>query len=153
MDPAFLAQSVTSVLSIALPYLLKMADKAAEEIAKHLGGEAWDKVKALWSKIRPKLESQPAALDAAKDVAEAPDNELAVNSLKWQLQKLFKEDEAFASEIAILLQDKVVQRVIAEHGSLVRDVKQVASGTGSAEQQVEARDQSTIEGVEQRKEQ
>lgn len=49
MDPKMLdlAQKIGTFLLPFLPYLLKMGDKAAEEVGKKIGEAAWDKAKAL----------------------------------------------------------------------------------------------------------
>lgn len=62
MDLGALAHSVTAFLSPLLPYLLKPGEKAVEEIGKKIGGEAWDEAKALWAKLRPKVEAKQAVL-------------------------------------------------------------------------------------------
>ncbi len=53
MDVTTLAKDVAAFLAPFLPYLLKAGEKAAEEAGKKLGGDAWDKAKSLWGKLRP----------------------------------------------------------------------------------------------------
>jgi len=38
--------------------MLKASEKAAEEAGKKMGADAWEAVKALWAKLRPKVEIQ-----------------------------------------------------------------------------------------------
>jgi len=106
MDPQLPAQLV-QYLAPFLPYLLKGVKLAGQEAAKKLGEKAseqgFDHAKALWEKLRPKVEAKPAALEAVQDVATRPDDEDALAALRLQLKKLLAEDEALAQELAHLL--------------------------------------------------
>jgi hypothetical protein len=99
MDITALTHAVTTTLIPVLPYLLKAGEKGAEEAGKKLGGEAWEGVKNLWAKLRPKVEAKPAALEAVHEVATAPDDADAQAALRLQLRKLLTEDQNLASEI------------------------------------------------------
>jgi len=91
-----------------LPYLLKGVKLAGQEAAKKLGEKAaeggFEQAKALWDKLRPKVEARPAALEAAQDAAAHPDDADALAALRLQLKKLLAEAEALAQEIAWLWQ-------------------------------------------------
>ena len=106
MDPQLPAQLV-QFLAPFLPYLLKGVKLAGQEAAKKLGEKAGeqslDHAKALWEKLRPKVEARPAALEAATDVAANPKDEEALAALRLQLKKLLAEDESLAKELARLL--------------------------------------------------
>lgn len=97
-----LIQQLTAFLAPFLPYLLKAGEKAAEEAGKKLGEAAWERARALWSKLRPKVEARPAAQEAVQDLAAAPDDPDAQAALRQQLKKLLAEDPALAEEIARL---------------------------------------------------
>ena len=99
MDIATLAKEVALFLTPFLPYLLKAGEKAAEEAGKELGGDAWDRAKGLWSRLRPQIEAKPAAQEAVTDAAAAPHDEDAQAALRLQLKKLFTENEELAREI------------------------------------------------------
>ena len=105
MDLAQLAQTVTAFLSPFLPYLLKAGEKAAEEAGKKVGGDAWERAKTLWSKLRPKVEAKPTAQEAVKDAAAAPQDEDAQAALRLQLKKILAEDETLAAEVAHLWEE------------------------------------------------
>jgi hypothetical protein len=105
MDIIALTQAVTTALIPVLPYLLKAGEKAAEETGKKVAGETWDWAKELWSKLRPKVEARPAALEAAQDVAESPDDADAQAALRLQLKKLVAEDETLARVLDRLLHE------------------------------------------------
>lgn len=104
MDISILAQSVVDSLAPFLPYLLKASEKAAEEAGKKLGGESWNKAKALWGKLRKQVESKPAMLDAAQDVANSPLDEDALTVLRYQIKKLIGTDSSLASELLRIIE-------------------------------------------------
>jgi len=107
MDPQLPAQLV-QLLAPYLPYLLKGLKLAGQEAAKALGEKAgeqgFEQAKALWEKLRPKVEARPAALEAAQDAAAHPDDEDALAALRLQLKKLLAEDPALAQEMTRLLE-------------------------------------------------
>lgn len=105
MDVTVLVKDVIPFLAPFLPYLLKAGEKAAEEAGKNLGEAAWERAKALWGRLRPKVEAKPAALEAAQDVASQPDDEDAQTALRLQLKKLLAEDQALAAQVARLWEE------------------------------------------------
>jgi len=105
MDITVLAKDLVAFLAPFLPYLVKVGEKAAEEAGKKLGGDAWDKARALWGKLRPKVEDKPAAQEAVADVAAAPQDEDVQAALRQQLRKILAEDEALAAEVARLWEE------------------------------------------------
>lgn len=125
---------LTKFLSPFLPYLLKLGDKAAEEAAKKLGGDAWEKVKVIWAKLRPQVEAKQSVQEAIIDVAETPDDEDAIAALRQQLKKLLKEDPALSSEIGRLLasaEQTESGRSIIQNISQVKYAATSASGNAS----------------------
>jgi hypothetical protein len=100
MDIGALASSVTTALVPLLPYLLKAGEKAAEETGKTVAGQSWEWTKSLWTKLKPKVEAKPAALEAAQDVAQSPEDEDAQTALRRQLRKLLTEDQSLAEEVS-----------------------------------------------------
>ena len=98
MDIPTLAKQIVVFLTPFLPYLLKAGEKAAEEVGKKLGAEAWERAKALWGKLRGK----ERVVQAAQDLAAAPDDEDAQAALRYQLKKLLAADQALAAEVARL---------------------------------------------------
>jgi len=97
MDPATLALTVTTFLS---PLIAKAGEKAAEEVGKKLP-EAAGK---LWQAVAARFSGQPAAEGAAKELAAKADDQDNQEAFTVQLRKILKEDEAFAAELAQLLQ-------------------------------------------------
>jgi hypothetical protein len=100
MDIGTLASSVTTALVPLLPYLLKAGDKAAEETGKLVAGQSWEWGKSLWTKLKPKVEAKPAALEAAQDVAQEPEDQYAQAAFRQQLKKLLTEDQSLAEEVS-----------------------------------------------------
>ena len=99
MDIVALAGSLTTVLAPLLPYLLKAGEKAAEETGKTVAGQSLEWAKSIWSKLKPKVEAKPGALEAAQDVAQAPEDEDLQATLRVQLRKLLTEDQSLAEEV------------------------------------------------------
>jgi len=100
MDIGAMASSLTTVLVPLLPYLLKAGEKAAEETGKAVAGQSWEWVKSVWTRLKPKVEAKPAALEAAQDVALSPDDQDAQAALRMQLRKLLTEDQSLAEEVS-----------------------------------------------------
>ena len=103
LDVVTLAKESVAFLAPFLPYLLKAGANFTEEAGKKLGeqtgGGAWEKVKAVWTKLQPKVEAKPATKEAVKDVATEPKSEDAQAALRQQLKKLFDEDKTLADEV------------------------------------------------------
>src|SRR2546430_1666229 len=66
---------LVSLLSPFLGRLLKGPAAAVEELADRAGDAAWKYAESVWQKLWPKLKDQPAAEEAAQDVAERPDDD------------------------------------------------------------------------------
>jgi len=109
MDVQTLAKEVVTFLAPFLPYLVKVGEEAAKEAGKKFGEAAWEQAKALWGKLRPKVEAKPAAQEAVQDAAAAPDDPDAQAALRLQLKKLLAEDQALAEKVAALLRETRVQ--------------------------------------------
>ena len=105
VDVALLANQVAVALGPALPFLLgKAVGGAVGEAGKKLGAQAWDLAQALWSRLRPRIEANPAAEQMVAQVAEDPTAAGAEAALGFQLQALLKTDLALAEELDRLLQ-------------------------------------------------
>lgn len=104
MDISALASSVTTALVPLLPYLLKAGEKAAEETGKAVAGQSWEWAKSLWTKLKPGVEAKPAALEAAQDAAQSPEDEELQTVLRVQLRKLLTEDQSLAEEVSRVLE-------------------------------------------------
>jgi hypothetical protein len=100
MDITALASSLTTVLGPLLPYLLNAGEKVAEETGKAVAGQSWEWAKSIWTKLKPKVEAKEAALEAAQDVAQSPEDQDAQAAFRQQLKKLLTEDQSLAEEVS-----------------------------------------------------
>jgi len=100
MDPNVveLAQKIAAFLLPFLPHLLKVGDKAAEEVGKKIGGEGWERAKALWGKLRHKKNVE----QVAQTVAALPDNQALRDALREEIARALQEDGALREEVARL---------------------------------------------------
>lgn len=105
MDIGALASSLTTILGPLLPYLLKAGENVAEETGKAIAGQSWEWTKSLWTKLKPKVEEKEAALEAAQDVAQSPEDEDLQATLRVQLKKLLTDDQSLAEEVRRWLEE------------------------------------------------
>ena len=103
-DFAQMALTVTTFLTPYLPSLLKLGEKAGEEIVKKTVDAGWNQAKALWDTLSPKIEAKPGALEAAQDAAAAPEDADAQAALRQQIKKLLAEDAALTREVSGLVE-------------------------------------------------
>ncbi|MEM9927351.1 MAG: CHAT domain-containing protein [Cyanobacteria bacterium P01_D01_bin.50] len=96
-------------LAPCLPFLLNVGNKAVEGASQKLGEDVWRKGTAIWSKLQPKVEAKAATLEAAKDVADDPEDEDLQTALRVQLKKILSAEPELAAEIAKILEEPVPQ--------------------------------------------
>ncbi|MBD2249716.1 hypothetical protein [Nostoc parmelioides] len=96
--------SIVTFLAPYLPSLLNVGSKVAEGAYQQAGADGWDKAKAIWGKLHPKVEAKEAAKEAAGDLAENPEDKNFQTVLQVQLKKILDADTALAQEIAEILQ-------------------------------------------------
>lgn len=96
---------LVKILAPCLPFLMKMGNKAVEAASQKVGEDGWNKAKAIWAKLHPKVEAKVAAQEAAADVAKNPEDEDLQAALRVQLKKILEEDQALAEEITKILQE------------------------------------------------
>ncbi|HLP90445.1 MAG TPA: hypothetical protein VK184_17900 [Nostocaceae cyanobacterium] len=100
---------LVKLLAPCLPFLLNVGNKAIEGAAQKLGEDGWNKGKAIWAKLQPKVEAKEAAKEAVIDVAQSPEDEDSQASLRVQLKKILEADPALAAEIAKILEEATTQ--------------------------------------------
>ena len=111
MDLITLAQHSVDHLAPGLPFLLDTGHGAAKKVGEAAMGGILELAGRLWASIRSKAEStQPALLEAAKDVADAPDDPDARGALRLQLRKLLEAQPALQSEIRDILGSVAIQQ-------------------------------------------
>lgn len=116
-----LAQRVTDFIEPVIPYLIIGSKKAAEEAVKKVGHDVWESKKKLWKKLysREMLELK----EAAGDMVVASSDPEVKQVLFQEILKLLEQDPDLAIEISSFMEDKVIQKILAEESS-VRLVKQ-----------------------------
>jgi hypothetical protein len=133
MDPATLATTATSLL---LPYIVKAGkltlDKISEGMPETLGN--------LWKAISNKSTVEPDVAKAANEIVQEPDNPDNQENFNLQLRRALKKDEAFASQLAELVEkvqnDSSIKiggdGVVATNNSIaVSGGVQISSNSGS----------------------
>ncbi len=82
-----------------------------------MGSQSLEWVKSIWTKLQPKIDAQPAALEAAQEAAQMPADEDVRTSFRCQLKKLLEEDKSLAEEVSRLLeQGKATGIIISATG-------------------------------------
>jgi len=138
-----LALAVTTFLAPLLPYVMIGTNKAAEEAAKKLGSDVWEKGKDLWGKLYSK--ENPELKEAAGNMTISPNDTETKEAFTQEVQKSLENDPDLAKEIESLMKDKVIQKVLAENYSEIENVEQEA--VSNAIQEVNANNHSSIKGV------
>lgn len=85
---------------------------------------------------------------AAQTAAARPEEAAAREALRREIARALEENSTLRQELSLLLQDEVVQSVLAEGSSQIRHVEQVA-GTGPTTREVKAGGGGVIESVRQ----
>jgi len=104
MDLKLLADTLTTFLAPALPALVSGGGELVKEAGEKLGKDGPEMLKALWAKLRPKVEEKPSADEAVHDVVKAPEDAAAQGALNMQLRKILEADSFLAAEIAKILE-------------------------------------------------
>jgi hypothetical protein len=139
MDPvtltAFLAPFLPALLNLGSKVAAGAATKAGETAGTQLAANALDKAKAIWEKLRPKVEEKQYAKDAAEGVAKAPDDDDLKVVLRVELKKILEADPELAEAIAHILQSdapdgtsgtQIVQNVVGNQNQVIG---QISGGT------------------------
>jgi hypothetical protein len=103
MDIPLLTEALIQMLAPAMQQLVQGGEEPASRVGEELGVGAWEKAKALWQRLRGRVKERPAAEEAARDVARAPEDPDALGAFRLQLKKILAEDEDLAAEVARLL--------------------------------------------------
>jgi hypothetical protein len=125
---------LTAFLAPFVPLFLKAGEAAASEVGSGIGQDALSYARRLWDRLWPSLEENPAALEAARDVADRPKDDDRVTALKVQLEKLLEADGVLAADVARLFAEaddaKVVVTVTGDRAVVTRDVSNSVINTG-----------------------
>jgi hypothetical protein len=113
VDFGLLATAAVTLLVPFLKGLLSSGGDAAEELGEEVGLKGLQFARALWGKLRGKVEERPAAREAVDDVIARPDDQRARAALEWQVQKLLEDDIGFAKEVQKLVENAEAANVIS----------------------------------------
>jgi hypothetical protein len=91
--------ALVAFLAPFLPHLVETGTRIGTDAAERFGAEAWEHAKRIWQRLGPRVEEKPAASEAARDVADRPDDDDAVAALRLQLRKVLADDPALADDV------------------------------------------------------
>jgi hypothetical protein len=131
MDPGAIAAGLVSVIAPFLKAFMRGVSDQAEKASEPDGGRLREFAARIWRKLQPDVERTPAALQAAHEVADRPDDEDWQAALRVQLKKLLEEDPALAEELASSLEEGQREGVVTDvviHGDVRVDHGGVAAG-------------------------
>ena len=127
--------TLTSFLAPCLPFLLKKVGASAlNGAAQKLGEDTWEKAKAIWGKLLPKVESETSAKIAAEKLAIMPDSAVWKEAFQEELAAIFAKDSDLEADIAEMFKDipptanqKVAQQNIEQNQGVV--IGQMSGGS------------------------
>jgi hypothetical protein len=123
--------ALTAFLAPFLPTLVKAGEKVVVRAADAVSDEAFTYAKALWERLRPKVEEKPAAQEAAEEVAARPDDDDALAALRLQLRKLLEEDQQLAGDLTRIWEEAQAANVVQVTASGDRSVAVGGDVSGS----------------------
>ena len=98
--------TLTAFLAPFLPFLVKkVGAPALDGAVSKLGEDTWERAKAIWLKLWPKVESDAAAKMAVEKLANKPDSEAWKEALQEELEAILQKDEALAEALAEIFQE------------------------------------------------
>lgn len=129
MDNRLLADALTRILAPVLPGLAEGG--TGDRLGGAMPSGAEELVRALWLRLRQRVEERPQAAEAVEDVTRTPEDPDAQASLRHQLRKLLEADPTLAAELASLIQSGDLS-VAKLHGSgaIAQGAGVVAVGAG-----------------------
>ncbi len=132
---------LTPLLGLLVPHLLALLNKAAEDVvgegAKKAVFEAVPVgVKALWAKLKPKVETDADARSAADKVAIDPENTKRLKVLEVAIEDLLtglaKSEPEWVAGLQALLKDAEAETAVKTYGDVnARDVYGMQQGDGN----------------------
>jgi hypothetical protein len=123
--------ALTAFLAPFLPTLVKAGEQVVGRAAEAVADEAFTYARALWERLKPKVEEKPAAQEAAEEVAARPDDDDALAALRLQLRKLLEEDQQLASDLTRIWEEAQAANVVHVTASGERSVAVGGDVSGS----------------------
>jgi hypothetical protein len=134
MDAKLLADAVTIFLAPALPFLVSGGEEAVRRAGKKIGEDGLEIAKKLWEKLRPKVEENPRAQEAAAEAAAQPDDPDVQAALRLQIRKILEADAALAAELDRLVETarrgSSYQATVTGSGAIAQGRGAVSAGAG-----------------------
>ena len=118
MDLTQISAMTVAAVGPALPYLLRASEEVAEEATRALGKAAWDGAKAIWDRLRPKLDSH--AHKVAERLIASPQDDDALAALRMEVKEILTADQKLTEDLT-----KLLKAAGQTHVSVI------ASGTGA----------------------
>lgn len=147
-----IATATVTALAPYLPHLLKGAEivggKFGEALASKAGELALAKIPEIWGKIKNQFTQHPELEHAAGLLATQPADSTYQTVFAKTLAAHLQQNPQLAQDLlGFLGGESAVQKVAADHSSLIEEVTQEMHGAGR--QSVEATGNSVIRGVHQ----
>src|SRR4051812_40187199 len=133
MDLTTLAGELVTYLTPFLPYLQKAGETVGEEVAKKFGEGVWERAKALWGKVGPRVAEQSQAQSAVETLVKRPDDPRARGAVELHLEEILAANPALASEIAKLLEaagPRATWAQLVGDGAIAQGAGAVVAGKG-----------------------
>ena len=109
LDATQLAKLLVGLLCPALPFLVKVGEKVAEDVSadavKALGKSTWDRAKNIWAKLSPQVQQQRTAQQAVIKVLQRPD-EVSQFALISEIRDILEGNPALAQELLKLMKEQ-----------------------------------------------
>ena len=110
MDVPAVAEAVVPALTPFLPLLTRIGegavDHAIDEIGTRIDAKGWELAKALWTRLRHRVASDPTLKQATDDLAAVPADPAAQEALQDHLQRALYQDAALLTGLEQLLTAK-----------------------------------------------
>ena len=142
-----LAQALVTTLSPHMASLLKGFTSAVGKKSADMLGE---RAMAVWNLVKQHFSQKDDLHNAATLVSQSPEDLQLQKILAQRLIPLLEKDPNLVNHLKQLFGgNEGLQRILAKNGSTIEKVEQQMRGGGI--QQIESDNQSSIEGVVQRK--
>ncbi|MEP7010682.1 MAG: hypothetical protein ABJC13_10195 [Acidobacteriota bacterium] len=130
MDLSLIAQATIAVLGPLVGQLFSVGgEKAVEAAAGKFGEGMFERAKAALGKLGKKAEAKPGAPEAARAVAETPDDTYAQAELVLHLKKILAADPDLAAELEQIVRKSPAGNVMI---ATATDRSAIGQGGGAA---------------------
>lgn len=134
MDVPAVVGAVVSVLTPFLPLLTRIGegavDHAIDEVGNRIDAKAWELAKALWTRLRSRVDRDPALKQATDELAVVPADPARQQALQDHLQQALSTDPQLLTELEQLLTstDATRQTYIADELNIGVQAESISGG-------------------------